>query len=223
MRRRDYGEYCGLARALELVGERWGLLIVRELLARPSRYTDLLEDLPGIPTNVLSTRLKELEEAGIVERRIAQAPQRGVVYALTADGQGLEAAVLALGRWGNGRLGEKQPGEMVPPSSLAMALRATFNPGAAGGLTASWEIRAADAVLHAVVTDGQLVTGVGPAPGEPDLVITVPSDEVPSYRQILEAVNCGQVELAGKTRTLDTFKRVFAPRPEQAGAASSGG
>src|ERR1700761_9243331 len=107
MTRRDYGQYCGLARALELVGERWTLLIIRELLARPSRYTDLLDDLPGIPTNVLSTRLKELEEAGIVERRIAPAPQRGVVYALTADGQGLEAAVLALGRWGVGRLAEK--------------------------------------------------------------------------------------------------------------------
>src|ERR1700753_4365441 len=98
MTRREYGEYCGLARALELVGERWGLLVVRELLARPARYTDLLDDLPGIPTNVLSTRLKELEQAGIVERRIAPAPQRGVVYAVTADGQGLEPAVIALAR-----------------------------------------------------------------------------------------------------------------------------
>jgi DNA-binding HxlR family transcriptional regulator len=222
MRRREYGEYCGLARALELVGERWGLLIIRELLARPSRYTDLLDDLPGIPTNVLSTRLKELEEAGIVERRIAPAPQRGVVYALTADGQGLEAAVLALGRWGVGRLAEKQPGEMVPPSSLAMSLRATFNPGTASGLTASWEIRAAGAVLYAVVTDGQLITGVGPAPGEPDLVITVPSEEVPSYRQILEAINCEQVQLAGQEEMLGTFKRVFTPRPAQAEALASG-
>lgn len=74
MRRKGFDQYCGLARALELIGERWALLIIRELLAHPGRYTDLLDELPGIPTNVLSTRLKELEEAGIVERRIAPAP-----------------------------------------------------------------------------------------------------------------------------------------------------
>src|ERR1700744_5312636 len=94
MTRRDYGQYCGLARALELVGERWTLLIMRELLARPSRYTDLLDDLPGIPTNVLSTRLKELEEAGIAERRVAPAPQRGVLYALTEAGRNLQGGVI---------------------------------------------------------------------------------------------------------------------------------
>src|ERR1700753_1003181 len=165
MTRRDYGQYCGLARALELVGEGWPLLIVRERRARPSRYTDLLDDLPRIPTNVLSTRLKELEEAGIVERRIAPAPQRGILYAPTEAGQNLQAAVIALALWGNTRLGEQEPGEFVPPSSVVMALRATFNPDAARGLTASWEIHAGDAVLHATVADGQLVTGVGRAPG----------------------------------------------------------
>jgi DNA-binding HxlR family transcriptional regulator len=212
MRRREYGEYCGLARALELVGERWGLLIIRELLARPSRYTDLIEELPGIPSNVLSTRLKELEESGLVERRIAPAPQRGVVYALTADGQGLEATVLALGTWGVGRLGEKRPGEMVPPSSLVMSMRVMFDAGQAAGLSASWEIRVAGAVLHAVVTDGQLATGLGPAPSAPDLVITVPAEEVPSYRRLLAAVSCGEVELAGPQTLLTTFARLFSPR-----------
>src|SRR6201986_3739453 len=109
MTRKDFGQYGGLARALELVGERWTLLILRELLARPSRYTDLLDDLPGIPTNVLSTRLKELEEAGIVERRIAPAPQRGILYAPTEAGQNLQGAVIALALWGNTRLGEQEP------------------------------------------------------------------------------------------------------------------
>src|ERR1700742_4196127 len=141
VKRREYGQYCGLARALELIGERWALLIVRELLARPCRYTDLLEDLPGIPTNVLAGRLKELEEAGIAERRVAPAPQRGVIYALTESGQALQGAVITLALWGNTRLGEQEPGEFVPPSSVAMALRATFSPDAARGLTASWEIR----------------------------------------------------------------------------------
>src|ERR1700761_1032227 len=114
MAHRDFGQYCGLARALELVGERWTLLIIRELLTHTCRYTDLLEDLPGIPTNVLASRLKELEEAGIAERRLAPAPGRGVVYGLTADGQQLEPVVLALARWGNAHLGDKRPGEIVP-------------------------------------------------------------------------------------------------------------
>jgi DNA-binding HxlR family transcriptional regulator len=226
MAHRDFGQYCGLARALELVGERWTLLIIRELLTHPCRYTDLLEDLPGIPTNVLSARLKELEEAGIAERRVAPAPQRGVLYALTEAGRSLQGAVIALALWGNTRLGEQEPGEFVPPSSVVMALRATFNADAARGLTACWEIRTGDAVLFAAVTDGQLATGVGPAPGEPDLVITVPSDAVRTYRAIMQAVGGGSVQLAGRRELLDTFAQVFTPpaavpRPAGAGSAQS--
>jgi DNA-binding HxlR family transcriptional regulator len=218
MTRRDYGQYCGLARALELVGERWTLLIMRELLARPSRYTDLLDDLPGIPTNVLSTRLKELEEAGIVERRIAPAPQRGILYAPTEAGQSLQGAVIALALWGNTRLGEQEPDEFVPPSSVVMALRATFNPDAADGLTASWEIHTGDAVMYAAIADGQLATGVGPAPSEPDLVITVPSDEVLTYRAMMQAIKNGAAELTGRRALLDVFARVFTPlAPAKAG------
>jgi DNA-binding HxlR family transcriptional regulator len=211
---KSFGQYCGLARALEIVGERWALLIIRELLARPGRYTDLLEQLPGIPTNVLSTRLKELEESGIVERRIAPAPQRGVVYALTADGEGLQAAVLALALWGNQHLGDQRPGQEVPPSSLAMALRATFNGRAAQGVTATWEVRAGGAVLHAAVADGKLSSGVGAAPGVPDLVMTVRAAAVPTYRGLMQAVTSGTAELTGRRRLADTFARIFSgPEP----------
>lgn len=215
MKRREFGQYCGLARALELVGERWALLIVRDLSVRPRRYTDLLEGLPGIPTNVLSTRLKELEQAGIVERRVAPAPRRGVVYTLTAAGHELEPAILALGRWGTTQLGEPRPGEIVTPESVTMTLRATFNEEAAAGLDASWEIRAQDMLLHAVVTEGKLDAGPGPVPGAPDLVITAElDDEIPSYENIMQAIKCGLVELAGRRKLLDTFVRVFTiPRP----------
>jgi DNA-binding HxlR family transcriptional regulator len=215
MTRREFGEYCGLSRALELVGERWTLLIVRELLTHSCRYTDLLEALPGIPTNVLSTRLKELEQAGLAERQIAPAPQRAVVYTLTPAGQQLEAAVLTLARWGTTQLGEKRTGEVVPPSTLAMTLRAAFNRGAAQGLTASWELRAAGATLYAVVTDGQLATGVGPAPAGPDLVITIPADQVPTYQEILESVTTGQAELSGKRKLGKTFLLLFTPEQAQ--------
>ncbi len=211
MARREFGQYCGLARALELVGERWALLIIRELLARPCRYTDLLAELPGIPTNVLATRLKELEEAGIIERRIAPAPQRGVVYALTTDGQALEAAVLTLAGWGVTRLGEQRPGELVPSSSLAMAFRAMFNPDAATGVSATWEIRTAGVVLHLIVAAGHATSGVGPAPSEPDLVITIPLDDVPTYGRLMQALETGPVDLAGPRKLLNTFTRVFTP------------
>lgn len=214
MRRRDYGQYCGLARALELVGERWALLIVRDLAVRPHRYTDLLDGLPGIPTNVLSTRLKELEQAGLVERRVAPAPQRGVVYALTSVGRELEPAIFALGRWGAVHMGEPRPGEIVTPESLIMNFRAAFNPEAATGVTASWEISAPDLVVHLTITDGKLETEVGPASGEPDLRITFQPVELPSYQEFMQAAKCGLVELSGRRELLGTFLHLFAiPQP----------
>lgn len=219
MKRREFGQYCGLARALELVGERWTLLIVRELLARPCRYTDLIENLPGIPSNVLSTRLKELEAAQIVERQIAPAPQRGVVYAITEDGRGLEPAVLSLARWGNQRLGERD-GEMVPASTLVLSLRAMFNRDQASAVTASWEIHAAGTVLYAAVADGALTAGVGAAPSTPDVVmkISVDEDEVPTFRDIITALKDDVAKVTGPRDLVGTFLQVFAPpqiRPEQ--------
>ena len=214
MTRREFGQYCGLARALELVGERWAMLIIRELLVRPCRYTDLIEGLPGIPTNMLSTRLKELEQAGIVERRIASAPQRGVVYAVTEHGRSLEPALIALAVWGNTRLNEQQPTDLVPPSSLVISMRARFNREAAGGMSAVWEIRVPETVLHAVVTDGQLTAGIGPAPSKPDLVVTVPGEVVPTFRNVLEAIAAGKVELTGRRSLAGAFTRVFTPQQQ---------
>lgn len=211
MKRRDYGQYCGLARALDLVGERWALLIVRDLTIRPRRYTDLQAGLPGIPTNVLSTRLKELEQAGVVERRVAPAPQRGVVYALTPVGQELEPVLLALGRWGSSQLGDPQPGDVITPDAAVLNMRANFQPAEATGVTGSWEIHVGDLVLHAVLTDGKLESGIGPAPGEPDLVMTarIGADDVPSYRAFVKAAKSGKVDLVGRRELLDTFLRVF--------------
>jgi DNA-binding HxlR family transcriptional regulator len=216
VKRREFGQYCGLARALEIVGERWALLIIRDLTVHPRRYTDLLEGLPGIPTNVLSTRLKELEQAGIAERQVAPAPQRGVVYTLTAAGHELEPAILALGRWGASQLGDPRPGEIVTPESVTMTLRAIFDEEQAAGLTASWEIRTPGMVLHAIVTDGKLDAGPGPVAGKADLVLTVPvvDGELSSYRNLMLAIKCGLAELSGQRKLLDTFTRVFSlPQP----------
>src|SRR5919108_590047 len=109
MRTRTYSQYCGLACALELIGERWALLIVRDLLLGPKRFTDLRRGLPRIPTNILSARLKELEASGVVQRRLLPRPQGSVVYELTDYGRELDDVVLRLDLWGARSLGHPQP------------------------------------------------------------------------------------------------------------------
>src|SRR5712691_3728539 len=98
--RRSYNQYCALARALDVVGERWTLLLVRELLLGPRRYKDLLDGLPGIGTNLLADRLKHLEDAGMIRRVVLPPPAGSAVYELTELGRRLEPAVFELGRWG---------------------------------------------------------------------------------------------------------------------------
>src|ERR1051325_1542227 len=99
-KRRNYRQFCGLARALDRVGERWTLLIVRNLLLGPKRYSDLMEELPGITTNLLAARLREMERAGLVVRRKAPPPVRATVYELGPSGRALEPAIMELARWG---------------------------------------------------------------------------------------------------------------------------
>lgn len=128
MAARNYGSYSGVARALELVGERWALLIVRDLLVGPRRYTDLKAGLPRIPTNILSTRLRELQEAGVIRR----APLlRSIVYELTDLGRDLEDIVLALGNWGFRSLGEPNDGDVVTADSMTVDFRSIFRADAA--------------------------------------------------------------------------------------------
>ncbi len=128
MAARNYGQYCSVATAVDLVGERWALLIVRDLLVGPRRYSDLKTGLPRIPTNILSSRLKELQSAGIV-RRVPLA--HGLAYSLTDFGRGLEDVVLALGRWGFQEMGEPAAGDVITPDSMTMAFRTAFQPAAA--------------------------------------------------------------------------------------------
>lgn len=134
MAARDYGQYCGVTRALELVGERWALLIVRDLLVGPRRYGELAAGLPRIPSNILATRLKELQAAGLI-RRVPHS--RVVVYELTGYGRELEPVVLALGAWGFKAMGEPRPEQVITPDSMTMALRTAFRPDVAAGLPAT--------------------------------------------------------------------------------------
>ena len=108
--RKHYDQYCPIARALDLVGERWSLLVIRELMHGPKRYTDLVEGLPGIGTNILATRLRDLEQADVVARRTLPPPAASKVYELTDYGRALRPAMRELALWGARSLGPPNPG-----------------------------------------------------------------------------------------------------------------
>lgn len=227
MTTRTYGSYCGIARALELVGERWALLIVRDLILGPKRFTDLLRGLPRIPSNVLSARLKELEQAGIVRRRLLPRPETGVVYELTEYGSELEDIVLRFGVWGARLLGEPRPDDIVTADSLMLALRATFRPQAARGLRASYELRLGEIVFHARIDKGALEVAAGPLP-EADLVLETDL----TLRLLMtgelspgEALKSGKVRVSGNRELLERFVEIFRipPAPVAVPATSSYG
>ncbi|MBX3104010.1 MAG: winged helix-turn-helix transcriptional regulator [Microbacteriaceae bacterium] len=154
MAAREYGQFDGIATAVELIGERWALLIVRDLLVGPRRYSDLKLGLPKIPTNVLSARLKELQSSGIIERIPLH---HGLAYRLTSFGQQLEDAVLSLGRWGFQALGEPKPGEIITPDSMAMTFRTAFQPAIARLLPATtYDAQITDFGLRLQVYSDQL-------------------------------------------------------------------
>src|SRR5581483_6905736 len=138
--RRSYNQYCSVARALDVVGERWTLLIVRDLLLGPRRYKDLLESLPGIGTNLLADRLKELEHEGIVRRTVLPPPAGSTVYELTETGQELEPVIAAMGRWGARFLGAPRSADRFPTSAYFVALRVLFQPEAAAGRNESYAL-----------------------------------------------------------------------------------
>src|SRR5262245_58962841 len=138
---RTYGEHCAVARALDVVGERWALLVVRELLLGPKRFTDLRAGLPNAKPSVLSQRLRELEAAGVVRRRTLAPPSGARVYELTDDGEDLEPIVIALGHWGS-RL-PTRPGAVHGSDSLVLALKSRFDPDAARGVDGRFELRLA--------------------------------------------------------------------------------
>ncbi|WP_449061034.1 winged helix-turn-helix transcriptional regulator [Planomonospora algeriensis] len=212
MAKREFGQYCGLARAVEIVGERWALLIIRDLLVGPRRYTDLRNGLPKIPTNILSARLKEMEAAGVVHRRVLPRPDGSVVYELTEYGRDLEEAVMHLSRWGARSLGEPRPGEIVTGASMVLAMRNTFRPEAAAGLTARYEVRMGGTVFHVRVSDGALSAGEGPLP-DADLVIeTGMAIKALMAKEITpaEAVATGAVRIEGDPALLERFAEAFA-------------
>jgi DNA-binding HxlR family transcriptional regulator len=165
---RTYGERCAAARALDLVGERWALLVVRELLLGPKRFTDLRAGLPNAKPSVLSQRLREFEEGGVVRRRKLGPPTGTWVYELTDFGRELEPVVIALGRWGR-RL-PMQPGAAHGIDSLVLALKWRFDPHAARGLEGTYQLHLDEDRFGIEIADGRIETERGEV-DEPDAII----------------------------------------------------
>jgi DNA-binding HxlR family transcriptional regulator/putative sterol carrier protein len=220
---RSYSQFCGVAHALDLVGERWALLVVRELLGGPRRFTDLAQGLPGIRTNILSSRLKELERAGVVQRRTLPPPAASKVYELTDYGRELEPIVLSLGRWGARTLGPPRPGWSVRPEALALMLQAFFSAEAARGLGAVYELRLGETSLSLRVADGTLSAATERVT-DPDVVVTTDFETLAGFaRGTLtpeEALANGRLRLEGDPELAPRFSEIFAFAPRAALAAS---
>ena len=215
-----YGQYCPVAHALDQVGDRWELLVVRELMLGQRRYTDLADALPGIGSNILASRLRDLESAGIVRKTKLPPPWAVTVYELTEHGRALEPVLRSLARWGARTLGAPDPGDCW--SMYAVHVR--FRPEAA--VDGTYEIRfVGGETISLQVKDGELTAMKLPAV-DPDLVVEAPPEEL--HRVISGAVSArtavseGRVTLlAGSADELGELAAMFAPYGDANAAAAA--
>lgn len=205
---RSYTQHCGIAAALDLVGERWTLLLVRELVPGPRRWTDLLDGLPGIGTGLLAARLRELEAEGLVTRRTLPPPAASVVYELTDEGRMLEPVLDGLARFGIRRLGAPAPGRAVRARWIAMAMRTLHDSGAASGQRRAYEFRLDGEVFHAVTGGGAVLVADGPAE-EPHVVI---EGDAAAFLAAAAGRSPGdRLQVSGSGDDIALMRRVFAP------------
>jgi DNA-binding HxlR family transcriptional regulator len=223
MTTRTYGQFCGVARALEIVGERWSLLIVRDLVLGPKRFTDLRQGLPKIPPSILSARLNELEQNGIVRRRVLAQLDAAVIYELTEYGSELDQIVLDLGLWGARSLGQPEPEDVFTLDSAILSLYTTFRADLASGVHVTFEVRYhARLVVHVLVDDGTVKVAGGAYPGA-DLVIEPQGravmDMLAGQLSPADALRTGRVRIEGDPAHLALFTRLFripaAPKPQE--------
>lgn len=223
---RTYGQFCTVARSLDRLGDRWTLLLVRELLLGPKRFKDLEAGLPGIATNLLSGRLKQLERDGIIRHTRLPSPADVPVYELTESGRELEPVILSLARWGMRHLPPARPDDLKRPEWMLLSLRARFRPDQAMGVRETYELRIDDEVYHARVEDQRVTTRRGAAV-DPDLALITDVDtlfELAAGTVELEtAVDQGRLRLEGNTEALERMERVFGGETTANGSASARG
>ena len=216
---RTYGDACGIARALDVLGERWALMTVREMLLGPKRFTDLRAGLPHASPNILSQRLRELEQAGIVRRRRLPPPAASQVYELTDRGHEIAPVLDALGTWGS-RLPLPGPDATMSFDAHILSFRTLFRPDLAEGLEARIHFRFGDRPFRATVSGDALEITAGELEA-PDAVIT--SDHGTALAvahgrmSLAEAESAGTLQITGDRETAVRFLGLF-PLPEPAAA-----
>jgi DNA-binding HxlR family transcriptional regulator len=216
--KRSYDDGCAGAHALDLVGERWALLIVRELVYGPKRFTDLRAGLPGISPNVLTQRLDELEQASVLRRHRLPPPASAWVYELTEWGQGLGPLIVDLGKWG-ARSPQLPRGNPLSVDSLVMSFTAMFDPAAAEGFTGLIELRFGDDRFQLRVAKQRIAAERG-GTATPDVTITADPNVLAQLAydglKLSEATRSGQVQVEGDKALARRFFGLFtlpAPAP----------
>jgi DNA-binding HxlR family transcriptional regulator len=208
-RRRGYGQYCAVATALDVVGERWTLLIVRDLFMGPKRYTDLRAGLPGIATDLLTARLRTLERAGLVQRRTLPKPAPATVYELTDRGRLLGPALGALAQVGFGLLDDPDDDADLPPDRLVLALRAAYRADAVPGHSATYQLHLDDEPFVIAVRGDDIDVSRGIAP---DADLTLRTDPIALTRLLRGNGDPDALALEGPRAALDDFVAAFALR-----------
>ena len=209
--KRTYGDRCGVARALDLVGERWALLVVRELLLGPKRFTDLRAGLPHVSPDVLAARLRDLEESGIVRRGKLPPPAGSRIYELTERGRELEPVVLELGRFGS--VAPFPPGEAdFGVDAFAIALKSLFAPSATDGLPVTYELCLGEDRFRAEIAGGHLDIARGGAQA-PDATIESDPGTLAAVlwhgRKLRDAQRAGAVAVTGSDQAVERFLAMF--------------
>jgi len=211
-RTRQHLDGCGIAHASELLGQRWALLVVRELLLGPKRFTDLRAGMPDVSPNVLSERLRELEQSRILRKRKLPPPAAAQVYELTEWGAQLEPAVLALGRWASGSPSFPRDAGMGP-DSVVLALKATFDPGPAEGLDAIFQLVLDDLPFRIAVANGRFEARRGEA-DRPDATIRTDPETMTALvfrgRSLTDGLRSHDIEIEGNKRAATRLLRFLA-------------
>jgi DNA-binding HxlR family transcriptional regulator len=210
---RSYAQLCGIATALDVVGDRWTLLVVRDLVLGPLRFGDLADGLPGIGTNTLAARLKHLEASGVVHRRLLPFPDRGTVYELTVYGRELEPILMALGRWGTQSMGRLHSDVVTRSRWLVAGMLAFHDETQLIARPTTWELRLSDGVFT-FQAEGTSLTVTAGAPDDADLIVTTADGNLHRLltRQLTpdEAVATGAVTLDGDPSALPVLIDLFA-------------
>jgi DNA-binding HxlR family transcriptional regulator len=203
---RRYRQFCPLAKALDVLGERWTLLIVRELLTGPKRYTDLREGLPRLATDLLATRLRELAENGVINQRDVPPPTPARVYELTERGFALKPAILELARWGRPLLRESAD-DRLPDSALVLGFEATFDPDAAVGLDEIYDFEVDGRRVAVHVHDGEVE--VTPGGTDERAAVRIVTDRS-GFTDLARGRPGDRVQVDGDTDALARMLRAFS-------------